>query len=96
MNEKEVHICPILVRTVIWKDGKCTEKCDEDDCPIDTDEHTAHPIHLLFRPQHGCVKVDVIGPRKAIFSNSNRRFWFYKRCVADRKSPSEPAADRAK
>ena len=35
MNKKEVHICPILMRTVIWEDGKCTEKCDEEDCPID-------------------------------------------------------------
>ena len=34
MNEKEVHICPILMRTVIWEDGKCTEDCDEEDCPI--------------------------------------------------------------
>lgn len=30
---KEVHICPILMRTVIWKDEKCTEDCSED-CPI--------------------------------------------------------------
>ena len=29
----EVHICPILMRTVIWEDGKCTEACNED-CPI--------------------------------------------------------------
>lgn len=32
---KDVHICPILMRTVIWIDGNCTEKCDEEDCPID-------------------------------------------------------------
>ena len=31
---KEVHICPILMRTVIWKDGKCQENCTEEDCPI--------------------------------------------------------------
>lgn len=37
MNEKEVHVCPILMRTVIWEDGKCTEECDEEECPIDTD-----------------------------------------------------------
>ena len=30
MNEKEVHICPILMRTVIWEDGECTEKRDEE------------------------------------------------------------------
>lgn len=31
---KDVHICPILMRTVIWIDGKCQENCDEEDCPI--------------------------------------------------------------
>ena len=31
---KEVHICPILMRTVIWEDGKCTEGCTEEECPI--------------------------------------------------------------
>ena len=31
---KEVHICPILMRTVIWEDGKCKEDCAEEDCPI--------------------------------------------------------------
>ena len=30
---KEVHICPILMRTVIWKNGYCTEECDHD-CPF--------------------------------------------------------------
>lgn len=30
----EVHICPILMRTVIWEDGKCTEECDESGCPV--------------------------------------------------------------
>lgn len=36
MNEKmrEVHICPILVRTVIFEDGCCTEDCEEEDCPF--------------------------------------------------------------
>lgn len=34
MNEKVVHVCPILMRTVIWEDGKCTEDCDEEDGPI--------------------------------------------------------------
>ncbi len=34
MNKKEVHICPILMRTVIWEDEKCTEDCGETDCPI--------------------------------------------------------------
>ena len=32
---KEVHLCPILMRTVIWKDGQCSEPCSEEDCPID-------------------------------------------------------------
>ena len=31
---KEVHVCPILMRTVIWEDGECKEHCDEEDCPI--------------------------------------------------------------
>lgn len=26
----EVHICPLLMRTVIWEDGKCTDDCSED------------------------------------------------------------------
>ena len=30
MNEKEVHVCPILMRTVIWEGGKCTEESDEE------------------------------------------------------------------
>lgn len=29
----EIHICPILMRTVKFMDGKCTEQCEED-CPI--------------------------------------------------------------
>lgn len=29
----EIHICPILMRTVRLLDGKCNEKCEED-CPI--------------------------------------------------------------
>ncbi len=31
----EVHVCPILMRTVIWSGGKCTEDCAETECPID-------------------------------------------------------------
>ncbi len=31
---KEIHVCPILMRTVIWIDGKCTENCPEEECPI--------------------------------------------------------------
>lgn len=27
---KEVHICPILMRTVIRSDASCQEKCGED------------------------------------------------------------------
>ena len=30
----EIHICPILMRTVKFEDGTCTEQCNEDDCPI--------------------------------------------------------------
>ncbi len=31
---KAVHICPILLRTVVFQDGKCRESCDEEDCPL--------------------------------------------------------------
>lgn len=31
---REVHVCPILMRTVIWENGKCVEECDKDDCPL--------------------------------------------------------------
>ena len=34
----EVHICPLLMRTVIWVDGKCAEICDEE-CPIVEDQN---------------------------------------------------------
>ena len=34
MSEKEVHLCPILGRTVIWKGGVCTEDCRESECAI--------------------------------------------------------------
>ena len=30
----EVHICPILICTVLWENGECTEDGDEEDCPI--------------------------------------------------------------
>lgn len=30
---REVHLCPILMQTVIWNAGKCTEQCAVD-CPI--------------------------------------------------------------
>ena len=29
----EVHICPMLMRTVIWENGECCEDCSEE-CPI--------------------------------------------------------------
>ncbi len=32
---KEVHVCPILMRTVIFENERCTEKCNEQDCPIE-------------------------------------------------------------
>lgn len=31
--KQEVHFCPILMKTVIWKNEKCTEQCKED-CPV--------------------------------------------------------------
>lgn len=34
MSESEAHVCPILMRTVIWEDGECIEECIEKDCPI--------------------------------------------------------------
>lgn len=30
----EVHICPILMHTVIWENWKCKEVCGAGDCPI--------------------------------------------------------------
>ena len=33
--ECEIHICPSLMRTVKFIDGNCTEKCEEEDCPIE-------------------------------------------------------------
>lgn len=30
----EVHICPLLMRTVRFEDGCCLEQCSEDDCPV--------------------------------------------------------------
>ena len=30
----KIHICPILMRTVKFIDGKCAERCNEKDCPI--------------------------------------------------------------
>lgn len=30
----EIHICPILMRTVKFVDGQCVEQCDEMDCPV--------------------------------------------------------------
>lgn len=29
----EIHICPILMRTVKFIDGECSEQCKED-CPV--------------------------------------------------------------
>lgn len=34
MSAVDVHICPILMRTVLWRDGHCTEECKTTDCPI--------------------------------------------------------------
>ncbi len=33
-ENREVHICPILMKTVIWADGICTETCAESQCPV--------------------------------------------------------------
>ena len=42
MSAVEVHVCPILMRTVLWNDGHCTEKtCAENTCTEDC------PIHEL-------------------------------------------------
>lgn len=30
----DIHICPILMRTVRFIDGQCSEECSEEDCPI--------------------------------------------------------------
>ncbi len=32
--DREVHICPILMRTVIFENGECTEPCKEPVCPV--------------------------------------------------------------
>ena len=32
-RETKVHICPVLMRTVIFNENGCTERCTED-CPI--------------------------------------------------------------
>ncbi len=35
-EKRSVHICPVLLRTVIWIDNQCTETCSEEDCPIES------------------------------------------------------------
>ena len=30
MEEREVHICPILMRTVVFVDGRCDQQCEEE------------------------------------------------------------------
>ena len=32
-EKSEVHLCPLLMRTVIFENGQCTENCQEE-CPI--------------------------------------------------------------
>lgn len=39
----EVHICPIMMCTVIWDDGECKENCDEE-CPIIANTTELKPI----------------------------------------------------
>ena len=34
MSAVEVHVCPILMRTVLWIDGHCTEKTCSEECLI--------------------------------------------------------------
>ena len=33
-GKQDVHLCPILMRTVIWVNGKCTVECGEITCPV--------------------------------------------------------------
>ena len=40
---KEVHLCPILMRSVIFEDGKCEESCEEEDCPLSVQPVTGKP-----------------------------------------------------
>lgn len=38
-EEKEVHICPVLMRTVILVKGQCTESCYVgEDCALFSEE----------------------------------------------------------
>ena len=37
MDNREVHICSLLMRTVVFKEGRCSENCSEM-CPIKTGE----------------------------------------------------------
>lgn len=34
MGNEEMHVCPILMRTVKYRDEKCTENCGETECPV--------------------------------------------------------------
>ncbi len=34
----DIHVCPILMRTVNFEDEKCTEQCSRKDCPIENME----------------------------------------------------------
>ena len=34
-EKREVHICPILMRTVTFKGGLCIEDCSKEDCPFE-------------------------------------------------------------
>ena len=34
LNCRNVHICPVLSKTVIFEGDECTEICFEIDCPI--------------------------------------------------------------
>lgn len=33
-DHKEVHICPIKGRTVIFEYNTCQEDCEQSDCPV--------------------------------------------------------------
>lgn len=39
-SRMDVHICPLLARTVIFIHDKCTEHCREYDCPLVQTEGT--------------------------------------------------------
>ncbi len=43
---KEVHICPIKMRTVIFSEEKCMEACKEEN----------YPLQVLFEARQGIIQ----------------------------------------